>query len=544
LQLFSDNSEKYLNNFQAHSLFIEENQMRPLTRNLLVGSILVFLLLPSIINIVPVHAATKITVGPNIDVSNLPGSQEETTIAIDSNNPNQIVAASNNAVGDSNFLDGPGNTLNMTAYYSSDGGATWKSTFLPTPPLPTTSSPGLTYRQMYDPSVAWDTKGNVYISSSVYFIGYNNPLVSASSEIAVSKSADGGHTWSTTGLNIFGGGLSPLQDKTAIAIDSNPASPFKDNIYVTWGQFHFIGRNCSCHFDTFLSRSTDNGATFSSPVHPAGQTVGSTISTPTSLNPFIGPDGTLYVAWDDPTKGIVAVSSSTDGGQTFGPAVTIGSSPAPADWIPGTYPYLSNGNALVYPSCGADISAGSHRGTLYCSWIAETPSSGTDIFASHSTDQGKTWSPRLRVNDDPTGVVKDQYNQWLAVDPINGRVSMSWYDPRNDPAGQAWDVFYATSTDGGVTFSPNVKITTAPTAEQTTDYEGIAAYGGVVHPVWADRRASVNASGLQWEIFTATITFGDTSKLDQVPSPLTPNMILLATLLATATLAFNKRKHD
>jgi len=103
------------------------------------------------------------------------------------------------------------------------------------------------------------------------------------------------------------------------------------------------------------------------------------------------------------------------------------------------------------------------------------------------------------------------------VDPTDGSISVSFYDTRNDPSHLSTDVYYARSTDAGLTFGTNVKVTTAPTNEaiagadpfgnQYGDYEGIAAFGGLVHPVWTDRRASVAAvPGLFEEVFTATIT--------------------------------------
>ena len=40
---------------------------------------------------------------------------------------------------------------------------------------------------------------------------------------------------------------------------------------------------------------------------------------------------------------------------------------------------------------------------------------------------------------------------------------------------------------------------------QYGDYEGVAAFHGVVRPVWADRRSDVIALGLREEVFTATV---------------------------------------
>jgi len=126
------------------------------------------------------------------------------------------------------------------------------------------------------------------------------------------------------------------------------------------------------------------------------------------------------------------------------------------------------------------------------------------------------------VNDDPAGVRKDQFNQWLSVDPTNGSVNLSWNDARNDPADVKTDIFSSQSTNGGLSFAPNVKVTTAMSDEsaanpfadagnQYGDYEGIVAFGGSIHPIWTDGRfdGTVDpATGVTIgeEIFTATIT--------------------------------------
>src|SRR6516164_1357766 len=64
----------------------------------------------------------SVSVGTNIDVSNEPTPQSETSIAIDPNNPSQIVAGSNEIV-----------RLPMRGYFSSDGGQTWGGVDLPLP---------------------------------------------------------------------------------------------------------------------------------------------------------------------------------------------------------------------------------------------------------------------------------------------------------------------------------------------------------------------------------------------------------------------------
>jgi len=64
----------------------------------------------------------------------------------------------------------------------------------------------------------------------------------------------------------------------------------------------------------------------------------------------------------------------------------------------------------------------------------------------HPMHAGFVWPRRARSgyrSSDPAGVANDQFNQWLAVDPSDGSVNLSWNDTRNDPAHLSTDIFYA-----------------------------------------------------------------------------------------------------
>ncbi len=449
---------------------------------------------------------TKIRVGPNIDISNLPAVQAEASIVINPNNPSQVVAGSNDRSTVVPSVDAAGVVVNLSAraYFSADGGATWENTAIPRPPL----IPNSSFSSEGDPGVAWDTRGHVYFSHVVFFLTSSGAIVGA--EIGVGKSSDGGRTWTVTYVG-FATGQNQSADKPMIAVDTNVASPFRDTVYVVW--VTDLGPP-----GLLVSHSTDFGATWSAPISPTGQApAGGFNQAPFSPDPFVGPDGTLYVAWQDEFGSRIAVVSSADEGQSFGSATAVG---PVSSLLAVLIPAQNERGVLFYPACGADTSTGPNRGTLYCSWMNTVPSSTTyvvtDIFEAHSTDHGQTWSAPVRVNDDPPAAANDHFNQWLSVDPTDGSVSMSWDDTRNDPTHVSTDIFYALSTDGGMTFSPNVQVTTASTnvskpccsndvlSAQYADYAGIAAFGGVVHPVWTDMRASVSA--LKQEIFTATIT--------------------------------------
>ena len=434
---------------------------------------------------------TSGAVGPNIDVSNEPGPQSETSIAISPSGPSQIVAGSNEIF-----------RLPMRGYFSSDGGAHWGGVDLPLPPPLTTN--GTDFGS--DPAVAWDTHGNVFYSYIVVFFssGFPNGVAINGTEMAVARSSDGGRTWTSTYFALQKG-QTKFNDKPYVTVDDNPSSPHQDTIYVTWDRFD---GSASSSNGVLVSHSTDGGKTFSAPVFASSTAPGP--KGDIGADPFVSPDGTVHVAWHDVQNNQIVEASSADGGQSFGPTHTISPTKVAFDIA---IPAMATRRALVYPACGADTSTGPGRGNLYCSWMDQTPANGTDIFLSRSTDGGSSWRAPLRVNDDPTGVANDQFNQWLSVDPSDGSVNMSWNDTRNDPAHLSTDIFYARSANAGLSFSKNVQVTTAPTNEtccgadlgnQYGDYEGIAAMGGSIHPVWTDRRAAIAA--LDEEVLTATIT--------------------------------------
>lgn len=133
----------------------------------------------------------------------------------------------------------------------------------------------------------------------------------------------------------------------------------------------------------------------------------------------------------------------------------------------------------------------------------------TSVYVAKSTDGGMTW------NSTPVPAGGDQFNQWLAVDPSDGSVNVAYYATRTHGAIPTLYTL-ARSPDGGATYSAST-VANAPTDEsccspsvdlgnQYGDYEEIAAYGGVVRPMWTDHRQDVIDLGLREEVFTAALT--------------------------------------
>src|SRR5205085_217346 len=147
-------------------------------------------------------------------------------------------------------------------------------------------------------------------------------------------------------------------------------------------------------------------------------------------SPATGPNGELYVAWNDYVQNVIAFNRSFDGGKTWDAQSVVSPKTVPFEIA---VPAESFRRALVYPSLGVDTSNGPNRGRLYCSWMDLSAANGTiaDIFISYSNDEGEHWSDPKPVTDRLSYPV-DRFNHWMSVDPVTGNVNVAFYDTRFD----------------------------------------------------------------------------------------------------------------
>ncbi len=431
-----------------------------------------------------VIVGATLTVGTNINVSNLPGFQSEVTIAVNPTNPMNLVAGSND----------PSSGV-MDAYFSIDGGVTWQFR-----PLPLTVG-GTTFQSATDPVVAYDRQGVAYFAYEL--LDGNNAGANV-----IARSTDGGDTWSAVLVTPAGSG----DDKEWFAVGPDPSNLAVDRYYYVWQRGNRI----------FISTSSDS-LTWSTPLQISDGASAGKIDCIVS----VGPNGEVYVVWEDfQTVGVdrIVVDRSFDGGQTFTTDTLVTTTNLNPFFDPG-----SGGTDYVIPaqptrgiwsavSIDVDRSTGSNRGRVYISFGDQGDGDGdpitghddTDVFLVYSDNQGANWTPRVRVNDDAT--TTSQFFPWMAVDPVTGFVSTAWYDARNDVANnQRVETFITTSIDGGDTFAPSVRVATAPSDQsvananadpnQYGDYSGLAVYNNVAHPIWTDSRDQANP-----DVFTATVT--------------------------------------
>ena len=327
----------------------------------------------------------------NQDTAGAP--QNETAIAVNPNNPDQVVAAANDYVSRtwSCSINGTpcsalGDAYSGT-YFSNDGGSTWCCTATDPQHLGTLI-PGVEhltggqYDAGGDPSVAWDTQGHVFYAG----LGFNR--ASAPNTVAVNRGTfDGSGNLSWSAPTFINQTTSPstLNDKEWIAVDDNASSPFRDRIYVTLTRFLFNAHNGAyTQSPIFFASSSDGGATFTTPKSIAGNVLYSQGS-----RPVVGPDGSLYVFWDGSRRhdelDSTWVAKSTDGGATWEKPVQI----APLNETEDLANTLFRVNS--YPAAAA-----APNGDLYATWTTETADGSVAVW-SKSTDGGQTWTSPARV---------------------------------------------------------------------------------------------------------------------------------------------------
>lgn len=393
--------------------------------------------------------------------------QEETTIAVFGKN---IVVGWNDA--------NPPPARSFTGYgYSHDGGETFTDGgTIPAPP------DGFT---IGDPDITVDRHGNFYFSMLI-------EDANGVSGIGVAKSTDGGRTFSVPVTASPGTDPANFQDKEFLTVDTS-GGPFDGNVYVSWTEFFEGGDRI------LFSRSTNGGISFSRPIQisPDGQGVQGSI-------PRVGPNGEIYIAWEDFDTPAIRISKSTDGGVSFGADGVDNTLVAPLNFV--TSRSLECGRRVLngdlrmheFPS----LAVNPQNGDVYVVFTSNPPGPDeSDIFFTRSDDGGKTFSTPIRVNDDLT--THDQFWPFIAV-ARDGTIGVVFYDRRNDPKNLDIDVYLAVSTDYGLSFHPNKRITeqTSPTQEFLArfrscywgDYLYITADAQYFYIAWGDNRNK----GLTW----------------------------------------------
>lgn len=399
-------------------------------------------------------------------------------------NMQQVIGASNN------FNSGVG----QAQFYSSDGGATWSQTTLPT-------VTGDSFQS--DPAVDWTTDGNAWALT----VGVS----SGANRVRSFTSTDAGQTWT---FDSTVSGTQTNVDKPNLWVDHCVTSPYRDTMYALWWNSG----------PTYVSRRSGTSGSWGTPQQVSGsETSGGSDGGDIKTNTF----GDVFAFWPSEGTQDLYVAKSTDGGAHWGSAVKIAdtfgqflldipaqNTRATSGGSRGALLYISGGayrtatQDRVY-ACWADLAGGTSCQAPSDQPVADVTSScKTRIWFAVSTDGGATWGTPTKINDQSSK--NDQFFPRLAVDETSGDLLVVYYDTVADSGRLKTDVWMQSSTDGGNSWAAATKVTTQQTDEasanndngnQYGDYIGLTGYSGQFFACWTDRR-----SGSFEEIWGAPIT--------------------------------------
>jgi hypothetical protein len=399
---------------------------------------------------------------------------------------NTIVASSQ--VG--RFNDGGASDIGWNT--STDGGTTWQHGMLPGI---TTYQGGGTWARVSDPAVAYDAKHGTWMVAGLVIDSNVN-----GAGVTVSRSTNG-TTWQNPVIAVGNDGKG--YDKEWIVCDNTSTSPNYGNCYVEVDV-------TSSGNAVVMSRSTDGGATWSTPVAPSGG--------PTGLGgqPLVQPSGTVVVPYSANGSAIRAFNS-TNGGSSWSASTLVAN--VSSHGVAGN---LRDGEGL--PSAEIDAS-----GKVYVAWQDCRFRSGcpaNDIVYATSTN-GTSWSAVTRVPIDATTSGVDHFIPGIGIDPTTSGTTAKiglyyyFYPTANCTASTCQlEVGYVSSTNGGSTWSSPTtvagpmslsQIANSTQGSMVGDYISTSVIGGKAVSAFAVGKAPTNGQAFDEALYTAgglTVTGG------------------------------------
>jgi hypothetical protein len=323
-----------------------------------------------------------------------------------------------------------GNKTLIRIATSSDGGVTFG-------PAQTVCPACNTGTGQYDIVLATSSNGVLF---ATYMQSY---------KISFTKSSDHAATW-TPAITVSGKSWS---DKPWIGV-----SPSGNDIYIAYAS----------HGNVFAVASHNSGASFSAPLQLTNE-----------KGIYYYPNGAAVL--NNGTAVIVASEYPSSGTKVNGPVpiVAFRTSDGGTSWTRTVVDTLNTGASYETSSVTTVTSDGTNLLLAYSGSL--TTGANGKVFVRRSTDSGATWSARTEMTTSAGGADATS----VAAAGKAGLFAITWMDNR----GGAWNVWERESTDGGITWSTDTKVSDASSGAA---YKTAAGFG---MPYGDYDMVAINSSG-------------------------------------------------
>jgi hypothetical protein len=300
-------------------------------------------------------------------------------------------------------------------------------------------------------------------------------------------------------------------------------------------QYQFWTGFFACDTGEF-TRSTDGGLTWMTPINIPNSARTGTLDVDTNGNLFVG--GSVGSGFSCLRSSNAQIGNQTP---TFDRITTVN--------LGGS---LIQGGINGIGLCGqtflvVDRSGSATNNNVYMlASVLPSGRSTTDVMFARSTDSGLTFSAPHRINDDPNFQNKWHWFGTLSVAP-NARIDVVWYDTRNATNNIDSQLFYSWSTDGGLSWAPNVAVSTPfnpqagfPNNQKIGDYITLVSDNTGANVAYAATfNVNPNAvGGHEQDVYYVRVSPSGGSTPTPTPTPTattTPTATATATATATST---------